>query len=332
MILSRTPFRISFFGGGADYPAWYRRYGGKVLGTAIDKYCYISVRHLPPFFDYKHRIVWSKVEHVKDFESIQHPAVRGVLQEMGGGPGLEIHHDGDLPARSGLGSSSAFTVGFIHALKALDGKMIPKRDLASRAIHMEQEILKENVGSQDQVLTAMGGFNLVEFQKDDTFDITPIIFSKDKTAHLQHHMMLFFTGFTRVASDIARSCIENLEKRRDEINRMQEMVEEAVCILQDDEEPAKRFGNLLHEYWLCKKSWSGKISKPEIDEIYETAMRAGAYGGKLLGAGGGGFLLIMIRPELKQKLCEKLRKLTCVNFRFDFTGSKIVVYEPNDFQ
>ena len=332
MILSRTPFRISLFGGGADYPAWYRKNGGKVLGTAIDKYCYISVRKLPPFFEYNHRIVYSKVEYVKKVDEIQHPAVREILKTLHPSSGLEIHHDGDLPARSGLGSSSSFTVGLIHALRALKGEMVSKRDLANQAVHIEQEVLRENVGSQDQILTAMGGFNLVEFGQDDTFDLTPMILTKEKAAHLQEHMILFFTGFTRIASDIARSTIENLDSKDGEIREMQKMVDHAVEILQNDSAPAKQLGELLHQYWIQKKRISEKISSPDIDEIYEAARQTGVYGGKLLGAGGGGFMLFIAPPELQAKLCERLKKLTYVRFRFDFTGSKIVVYEPNNFQ
>jgi D-glycero-alpha-D-manno-heptose-7-phosphate kinase len=332
MIISRTPFRISFFGGGSDYPAWYRKYGGSVLGTTIDKYCYISLRYLPPFFDYKHRVVYSKVETVNEIDEFQHPAVRGVLKTMGIQEGLEVHHDGDLPARSGLGSSSSFTVGLVHAIKALQGEFISKRDLANMAVHIEQDILKENVGSQDQIMTAMGGFNLIEFRTDDTYDVTPIILTKDRIEDLQQHMMLFFTGFTRIASDIAKKQIENLEKKKKEIDSMQMMVREGMRILQGNGDMAKNFGGLLHEYWKYKRAIADNVSNPAIDQIYNSAQEAGAYGGKLLGAGGGGFMLILAPHDAHEKIREKLRHLTCVSFRFDFTGSKIVIYEPDNFQ
>ncbi len=331
MIISRTPFRISFFGGGSDYPAWYRKHGGKVLGTTIDKYCYISLRYLPPFFDYKHRIVYSKVECANSVEEIQHPAVRGVLKTLGIEEGLEIHHDGDLPARSGLGSSSSFTVGMVHALKALQGQYISKHELAQMAVHIEQEVLKENVGSQDQVLTATGGFNLIEFRQDDTYDVTPIIFPRDRTDELQKNMMLVFTGFTRIASDIAKKQIENLDARRKEMETMQGMVGDAISLLNGKTEAVKNFGKLLHEYWKYKKEIASEISNPAIDKIYDEVMSLGAYGGKLLGAGGGGFMLFMMDPAVQRKVREKLKKLTCVSIRFDFTGSKIMVYEPNNF-
>ena len=213
MIISKTPFRISLFGGGTDYPSWYRDNGGSVLATAIDKYCYISCRHLPPFFDHKHRIVYSKVESVKEIKEIQHPVVRAVLSTLGTRAGLEIHHNGDLPARSGMGSSSSFTVGLINAINAMKGLQTSKDDLAKQAIYIEQEVLKENVGSQDQILAAFGGFNKIDFNADDSFNITPVIINKDLTCKLQDHMLLFFTGLSRYASDIAKAKIANIKNK-----------------------------------------------------------------------------------------------------------------------
>lgn len=332
MIISRTPFRISFFGGGTDYPAWYRQYGGSVLGMAIDKYCYISCRRLPPFFEYKHRIVYSKIECVKDVSEIQHPSVRNILQMFHVKEGLEIHHDGDLPARSGLGSSSAFTVGFVHAIKALQGTIIAKRELASQAVQIEQDVLKENVGSQDQILTAYGGLNKIEFYRDDSFSVTPIIMDKERIAALQSHMMLFFTGFSRTASDIAEAQIKNLDKRKQELRAMNAVVDEAMNVLQNRAINIEEFGKLLHENWQYKRTLSDKISNSHIDEIYEAGMKEGALGGKLLGAGGGGFMLFFARPQDHAKIRERLKNLVYVNFRIDYTGSKIVIYEPNNFQ
>lgn len=211
MIITRTPFRISFFGGGTDYPGWYRQHGGAVLATTIDKYCYITCRHLPPFFEHKHRIVYSHIENVTHNDEIQHPAVRAVLNWSGIDEGLEIHHDGDLPARSGLGSSSSFTVGLLHALKALHGQMANKQGLARDAIHVEQNVIGENVGSQDQVSAAFGGFNRIEFNCNDSFDVSPVILSKQRQSELHSHLMLCFTGFSRIASEVAKSKIENLK-------------------------------------------------------------------------------------------------------------------------
>lgn len=331
MIISRTPFRISFFGGGSDYPVWYKKYGGKVLGTSIDKYCYISCRHLPPFFDYKHRIVYSNMEHTNQIEEIKHPAVRGIFNYLEVQKGLEIHHDGDLPARSGLGSSSSFTVGLLHALHALEGKMVSKRDLALQAMHVEQNILNENVGSQDQILAAYGGFNTVEFFQDGRYSVQSVILNKQRLTDFQNHLMLCFTGVTRFASDIAKSHIENMENKKKEIQQMQQMTEYAIEILNDPKVDLKEFGELLDDYWSFKRGLSDKVCTPQIDEIYQTAMDAGAYGGKLLGAGGGGFMLFFARPEVQPKIREALKKLVHPQFRLDLTGSKIVVYEPYNF-
>lgn len=332
MIITRTPFRISFFGGGSDYPAWFQRYGGFVLGATIDKYCYISCRYLPPFFDYRYRLVYSRVECVNEIHEIRHPAVRGVLQSFDIPKGLEIHHDGDLPARSGLGSSSAFTVGFVHALKGLQGLMISKKDLANTAIFVEQEILKEHVGCQDQILAAYGGFNTVEFHPDGTFDINPVILTKSRIEEFQSHMILFFTGFTRIASEIAKTHVDNLEQRKTEMQNMGKMAHEAVALLQDEKTPMSRFGTLLNEYWQNKRLLSERVTTAEIDEIYDAGIASGASGGKLLGAGGGGFILFVVKPEFRQRLKDRLNRLISVDFRLDFSGSKTVVYEPNNFQ
>lgn len=330
MIISRTPFRVSFFGGGTDYPLWYREHGGAVLSTAIDKYCYISVRYLPPFFEYRHRIVYSQVEYPKTVEEIKHPAVRGVLQWLETTEGLEIHHDGDLPARSGLGSSSSFTVGLVHAMRALEGRLMSKRDLAKQALHVEQEVLKETVGSQDQVIAAYGGFNKIEFNQDDSFTVMPITLGKSRMTDFQSHCMLFFTGFSRYASEIAAEGLKNLKQREKELKTMGAMVDEGLSILQANGN-LDAFGKLLHESWLLKRNLSNKVTSPEIDQIYEAGREAGALGGKILGAGGGGFILFFVKPEQRERVREKLKSLVHVTFRFDLTGSKIVVYEPRDF-
>ena len=326
MIISRTPFRISFFGGGTDYPAWYQEHGGAVIATTIDKYCYISCRYLPPFFEYKHRIVYSQVEYTKSVDEIKHPAVKGVLKHLGLTEGLEIHHDGDLPARSGLGSSSSFTVGMLHAMKALLGQYESKQELAKQALHVEQNVLKECVGSQDQILAAYGGFNRIDFNRDDTFDVTPIILQRDRLVELQNNLMLFFTGFSRFATEIAQSSVQNMKNRVKELTTMRGMVDQAIDILQSKTESIDKLGKMFHESWLCKKSLSNKVSTPEIDQIYQAGLDAGALGGKILGAGGGGFILFYVKPELQRKVREKLKNLVRVTFRFDLSGSKIIVY------
>ena len=329
MIITRTPFRISFFGGGTDYPGWYREHGGSVLSTSIDKYCYISCRRLPPFFDHKHRIVYSVIENVNHIEEIQHPAARAVMTWANISEGLELHHDGDLPARSGLGSSSSFTVGLIHALQALDGRMATKVGLARDAIHVEQNIIGENVGSQDQIAAAYGGFNRIEFRRDDTFEVAPVILPHHRLGELHNHLMLFFTGFSRIASEIARAQIDNLKNRETELKLMRAMVDEAIALLQDVREPIDSFGKLLDAGWRYKRSLSDKVSTREIDEIYATAMDAGAIGGKILGAGGGGFLLLFAKPEKHDAIRACLNKLIHVPFGFEQSGSRVVLYQPN---
>ena len=332
MIISKTPFRISFFGGGTDYPKWYNENGGSVLATTIDKYCYISCRHLPPIFEHKHRIVYSKIESVKTIEEIQHPVVRAVLSNLSITDGLEIHHDADLPARSGLGSSSSFTVGLINVLNALKGLQISKQDLAKQATYIEQEVLKETVGSQDQVLAAFGGFNRIDFHPDDSFNISPVIINKDLVGQLQSHMLLFFTGLSRFSSDIARDKVSNFTNRFQELTQIKEMVDEGMSILQSPSAPIMDLGKLLHESWKLKRSLSAKVSTPKIDEIYEAGIKAGATGGKILGAGGGGFILFFAEPKNHKKIRERLKSLVHVAFHFDDVGSKIVVYEPNGLQ
>jgi D-glycero-alpha-D-manno-heptose-7-phosphate kinase len=329
MIITRTPFRISFFGGGTDYPTWFQQHGGVVLATTIDKYCYISCRYLPPFFDHKYRIVYSRIENVKDIAQIEHPAARAVLGWMGCKEGLEIHHDGDLPARSGLGSSSSFTVGLINALMAMDGRRVSNETLAKHAIHVEQDIIKEAVGSQDQISAAFGGFNRIEFRRDGTFDVAPVILKMKRLSELQDNLMLFFTGFSRYATEIAQSKIDNMHNREKELHRMREMVDEAISILQDKNTPLQKFGKLLHDSWQYKRSLSAKVSTPEIDRIYEAAMSAGAQGGKILGAGGGGFLLLFVAPEQQAQVRERLKHLVHVPFGFENSGSRVIVYQPN---
>jgi D-glycero-alpha-D-manno-heptose-7-phosphate kinase len=332
MIISKTPFRISLFGGGTDYPKWYHENGGSVLATTIDKYCYISCRHLPPFFEHKHRIVYSKIESVKTTEEIQHPVVRSVLSTLGITAGLEIHHDADLPARSGLGSSSSFTVGLINVLYALKGLQISKQDLAKQAIHIEQKVLKEVVGNQDQVLAAFGGFNRIDFHHDDSFNISPAIINKDVVEKLQSHMLLFFTGLSRFSSDIARDKVSNFTNRFKELTQIKKMVDEGMSILQSPSTPIIDIGKLMHESWKLKRSLSTKVSTPKIDEIYEAGIKAGAIGGKILGAGGGGFILFFAEPKNHKTIIEHLKSLVHVSFNFENVGSKIVVYEPNGFK
>ena len=330
MIITKTPFRISFFGGGTDYPAWYMGNGGLVISTTIDKYCYISCRLLPQFFDYKHRIVYSKTETAKDINQIIHPAVRETFRFMRVKEGLEIHHDGDLPARSGLGSSSSFTVGLLNSLYALNGQMITKHKLAKDAIYIEQEMIKENVGSQDQVAVAYGGFNKIEFNTDSSFKVNSVIMNRQKLENLQQHLMLFFTGFARTASVIAQEQLDKIreQKIKKELSFMHQLAEHALSILVDSSH-IDEFGKLLHESWILKRSMSQKISNEHIDSIYTAAIEAGALGGKILGAGGGGFMLIFAEPDKQERIRERLKDLLLVNFKFEEMGSQVVLYSPN---
>ncbi|MEI6493135.1 MAG: kinase [Verrucomicrobiota bacterium] len=326
MIISRTPFRISFFGGGSDYPAWSREHGGAVLATAIDKYCYLTCRYLPPFFEHRIRVLYSKIENVQRVEEIEHPAVRGALQELEIKRGIEIHHDGDLPARSGMGSSSSFAVGILHALHALEGRMQSKNQLASEAIRLEQEILKETVGSQDQVAAAYGGFNTIRFLPDGTFSVQPVFMPEVRMADFKRHLMLFFTGISRTSSDVASTFVGSLTGRADSIKRFVEMVDEGLDILSRGR--LEDFGLLLDEAWKIKRSLSSAVTTSAVDEAYALARGAGALGGKLLGAGGGGFLLVFAPPERRRHVEKALSHFLHVPFDFEPSGSQIVLYDP----
>jgi D-glycero-alpha-D-manno-heptose-7-phosphate kinase len=327
MIISRTPYRISFLGGGTDYPAWYRRHGGAVLGVTIDKYCYLTCRYLPPFFEHRFRVVYSIIESCRTVEEIRHPAVREVLRFLNVERGVEVHHDGDLPARSGIGSSSAFTVGLLHAIYALQGRMPSKHQLATEAVHVEQERLQETVGSQDQVLAAYGGLNQICFQPNGEISVRPITVARERIQQLNQHLMLFYTGIKRTAADIARTYVENVDERKRQLRIMRDLVEEGVALLNSDKDIGL-FGELLHEAWQVKRSLSDKVSNDAVEEIYARALGVGAVGGKLLGAGGGGFLLLFAAPEDQQRVREALCQLIHVPFEFDFSGSQIIFFDP----
>jgi D-glycero-alpha-D-manno-heptose-7-phosphate kinase len=326
MIVSRTPFRISFFGGGTDYPAWYRQHGGAVLATSIDKYCYLTCRHLPPFFEHRLRVVYSKVEECQKVDELAHPAAREVLRFMQIERGIEIHHDGDLPARSGMGSSSAFTVGLLQALHALKGQMASKQQLATESIHIEQEILKETVGSQDQVLAAHGGFNHVTFDPNGEITVHPMTLPRERVQHLNDHLMLFYTGIKRTASDVAKSYVTDIDSKKRQLRIMRDLVEECVALLNSGHDLAG-FGHLLHEAWQAKRSLSAQVTNSDVDVIYDTARKAGALGGKLTGAGGGGFMLLFAPPECHDTIREHLNKILHVPFKFEFAGSQIIFFD-----
>ncbi len=330
MITTRTPLRISFFGGGTDYPVWYREHGGSVLATTIDKSCYITSRWLPPFFEYHSRITYSRYENVSHNGDIQHPSVRACLQFLGIEDGVEIHHIADLPARTGLGTSSAFTVGLLLSLYALKNQMRDKHALASDALFVEQQVIGEAVGSQDQVSAAYGGFNRIDFRQDGTIDVNRVLAPSGRLAALEQHLALFFTGFSRTASEIAQEQIRLTPQRRTELEAMHQMVDEAEAIIANPRTSLDEFGLLLNESWKLKRGLTQSISNPQIDEIYEAGLSAGALGGKLLGAGGGGFLLFFVSPERRAALRQRLKNLLCVPFGFSDKGSQVVVYEPEE--
>jgi D-glycero-alpha-D-manno-heptose-7-phosphate kinase len=328
MIITSTPLRISFFGGGTDYPVWYREHGGSVLSTTIDKSCYLTCRRLPPFFEFHSRISYSKVENVVHNENIQHPSVRACLQYLNIGEGVEIHHVADLPARTGLGTSSAFTVGLLLGLYALKNQMRDKHSLTADAIHVEQDLLQEAVGSQDQTSAAHGGFNRIDFHIDGSIDVKRILASQDRLAELQKHIMLFFTGFSRIASEIAHEQLRVTRQKKQELETMLQLVDEAEAVVTNPTRSLDEFGHLLNESWSIKRSLTNKISNADIDAVYEAGLNAGAIGGKLLGAGGGGFMLFYVPPERRNAVRLRLKNLLCVPFSFSSRGSHIVVYEP----
>ena len=287
MIISQTPYRISFFGGGTDYPDWYMEHGGQVLATSIDKFVYISCRYLPPFFEHRLRLVYSKLEACQNADELVHPSARETLRFLNINSDLEIHYDGDLPARSGVGSSSAFTVGLLNALYAYIGKTVTSKQLAEESIHIEQTLVGEQVGSQDQVCAAFGGINKIEFQTNGEILTRPITHSKERIQMLNDSCMLFFTGIARTAADVARTYVSDIGSKSRQLNKIYKMVDDAVDILTGCGD-LEDFGHLLHESWMQKRSLSRQVSNSYIDDIYGTARGAGALGGKLAGAGGGG--------------------------------------------
>jgi D-glycero-alpha-D-manno-heptose-7-phosphate kinase len=330
MIISKTPFRLSFFGGGTDYEGWFGQHGGSVLSTTINKYCYLSVRQLPPFFEHRHRVVYSNIETVDNVSDIEHPVVRAVMDMKNVEEGMEIHHFADLPARSGLGSSSSFTVGLLHAFYGLNGRMAPKELLAREAIEVEHDILKENVGWQDQISAAYGGFNRIDFSVDGSFSVKPVILPKSRIDELDDSTMLFFTGVSRFASNIAKETVANIGARETQLFRLKEMVDEGLEILADENRTIHEFGQLLDESWKHKRALAKNVSTDLVDEIYATAMSAGASGGKLMGAGGGGFMFFIVSKEKQDSVRAALNKLIHVKFGFDTTGSEIMVYLPDN--
>jgi D-glycero-alpha-D-manno-heptose-7-phosphate kinase len=326
MIISRTPFRISFFGGGTDYPVWYKKHGGCVISTTINKYSFITARYLPPFFNYKYRIRYYNHEETNTLDEIKHPSVRECVKYLEIIKGLEIVHNADLPAQSGLGSSSTFTVGLLNTLHALQNYMPTKRELALSAINVEQNLIGESVGSQDQTAAAFGGLNKIFFNNAQVIDVDPIIISSERSTELQDNLMLFFTGFARSASNVAKNQIEATNQKEKELNTIMEICTEGLKLLTDNKQPLNKFGELLDEQWKVKRELTNKITNKDIDAIYESGKDAGAIGGKLLGAGGGGFMLFYVPKDKQDSVKNALKAKLHVPFRFEFTGSKIIYY------
>jgi D-glycero-alpha-D-manno-heptose-7-phosphate kinase len=326
VIITRTPSRVSLFGGGSDYGPWYSQHGGATIGFAIPRYTYISARFLPQFFAHKFRVVWSKVETVQTVAEIDHPAVRAVLEATGQVKGLEIHHDADLPHGSGMGSGSAFVVGLLQAIHALGGHMTTPRQLAEEAIQIERECMGETVGVQDQIFASHGGFNRIDISRDGAFTVSPVIIPAEREKALLERLLLFFTGHSRHASEVAAATVAAMPAREKELHRIQAMVDDASATLAGGD--LRVVGELLHEGWRLKRSLAPAISKDSIDLVYAAARDAGAVGGKLLGAGGGGFMLCYVEPERQKAVRKALSGLIEVEVGIDREGSRVVVYQP----
>ncbi len=329
-LVSRAPFRVSFFGGGTDYPPWYLKHGGAVLSTAINKYCYLTCRYLPPYFPNVHRIVWTHIEVVQSVAEILHPAVRAALlaEDFDDTIGVEIHHQGDLPARSGIGSSSSFAVALLLALKTLKGEKISKHDLALAAIDLEQNHLHDVVGSQDQVAAAYGGLNVIRFNQDGSIQVEPVQIPLERRATLENRLVMFFTGTDRLSSQHAKNVVENIEAKHERLTAMHKMVFQAADVLKGGD--LDDFGRMLDQTWRLKRGLASSVSTTKVDEIYETALGAGALGGKLLGAGGSGFMAFYVPEGARERVRQALRGLICVDLKIDDAGAAIL-YRSEDF-
>ncbi len=323
MIISKTPYRISFFGGGSDYPNWYLKNGGEVISTTINKYIYLSCRNLPPFFNHKHRIVWSRVELVKNSNQIKHKAVKNMMKYFKIKNGLEIHYDGDLPAKSGMGSSSCFVVGLINTIHALKKIKLNKKNLAKKSIFFEQKILNEVVGSQDQIAATYGGFNKIIFKKNGTFSIKQLSIKNKTIRKLNSNLLLVYTGYKRTAHHIAKSYVNKLQSSKKEyILKISNYVKSAEIALKKGQ--LDNFGKLLNDAWQEKKKLSTSITNSNIDKIYNKAIKNGALGGKLLGAGGGGFFIFYVPRHKQKKFIKNFKNLITIPFKFTNEGSKIL--------
>lgn len=329
MIITQTPFRMSFFGGGTDFPGFYKEHGGAVISTTFDKYCYVNVRHLPRFFDYSTELSYARTERVTDVEDIEHPAIREAMKYLDMHE-IRLTYEADLPARSGLGTSSSFAVGMLNAFYALKGKYADKRKLADDAVYLERTLCKESGGIQDQIAASFGGFNRINFDADG-YSVNPVIISPERKAALNRNLMLFFTGFSRFSSDIQVSAEQNLKSKQGRFLEMKALVDDAERIL-TSKTSLDEFGRLLDYTWKLKRGFSDQVTTDSIDAVYEKAIRAGAIGGKLLGAGGGGFLLFYVIPERQEAIRAALQDLLYVPFEFETAGTRVIHYTPESYE
>ena len=331
MIITKTPFRMSFFGGGTDMEDYFRENNGAVLSTTFDKYCYVTVRHLPRFFDYKTHLTYSKMEYVNEYEDINHPLIREAMKQLDMHE-LRLTYESDLPARSGLGTSSSFAVGMLNAFYALKGKYADKKRLADEAIYLERVLCNEAGGWQDQIAASFGGMNRINFGPDG-YDVLPVIISPKRKDLLNNNLLMFFTGFTRFSSDIqkANQVSSNADKRS-RLMKMYELVDEAESILTDEKRVLDDFGRLLDTTWRLKKGTGTSISTNSIDDLYERGIAAGALGGKLLGAGGGGFLLFYVQPEKRNDVKKAMHDLMYIPFKFEEGGTRVIHYSPEEYE
>ncbi len=331
MIITKTPFRMSFFGGGTDMESFFREYGGAVLSTTFDKYCYVNVRHLPGFFDWKNEVSYSRTERVVNVDDIEHPAIRNAMKMLDMHE-IRLMYEADLPARSGLGTSSSFAVGMLNAFYALNGEYADKKKLADEAIFLERTLCGEAGGWQDQIAASFGGMNRIDFNKDGTYNVRPIIIHPDRKKQLNDNLLMFFTGFTRFSSEMQEANRAGYERKVKQLQQMYHLVDDAETILEDRYNDLDDFGRLLDKTWRLKRQTGGAITTAGIDALYERGIEAGALGGKLLGAGGGGFLVFYVQPEKKESVKKAMNNLLYVPFQFEDGGTQVVYYAPESYE
>lgn len=326
MIITKTPFRMSFFGGGTDMESFFKEHDGAVLSTTFDKYCYVNVRHLPRFFDYSTELAYSKTERVTDIEAIQHPAIRNAMKMLDMHE-IRLTYEADLPARSGLGTSSSFAVGMLNAFYALKGKYADKKRLADQAIYLERVLCHEAGGWQDQVAASFGGFNRINFNADG-YEVLPVIISPERKKQLNRNLLMFFTGFTRFSSEIQEANAQSKSDKTAQLKEMLSLVDDAEKVLTNKHSDLDEFGRLLDHTWRLKRQTGSAVSTNSIDELYEKGIAAGALGGKLLGAGGGGFLVFYVQPDRQDSVRWAMKDLMHIPFEFEEGGTRVIHYSP----